>query len=31
MDTETNPVRYENLTSMVINLKKLLRAQDKDA
>ena len=29
MDTITNPLRVENLTPMVINLKKLLRLQDK--
>jgi hypothetical protein len=29
MDTVTNPLRYENLTSMLISLKKLLRHQDK--
>lgn len=29
MDAETSTLRYENLTTMVINLKKLLRAQDR--
>lgn len=30
MDTVTNPHRAENLTSMLINMKKLLRSQDKN-
>eukprot|EP01032_Pedospumella_encystans_P030027 gene30027-33888_t len=29
MDTTTSALRYENLTSMLINLKKLLRSQEK--
>jgi sulfur transfer protein SufE len=30
MDTTTSALRYENLTSMLLNLKKLLRHQDKE-